>query len=147
MDTDNHIRQVEQIVPAVTNHLLLFPKFARLLLALFRDPRVPRYLKILTAGTVAYVALPFDVLPDFAPLAGKGDDLLVVFLVLVQYLKRCPPEALAEHWGTHVGDISAAEDRLREAASALGPIVGRRFDYLEDTIHKIAQRLEPPAES
>lgn len=144
MNNDERIARLEEMAPSVANHLLLFPRFARLLLALFRDARVPRYLKVLTAGVITYVAMPFDALPDFAPLAKKGDDLLVVFLVLIQYLKRCPEEALREHWEATMGDPARAEEHLREAAVALGPAVGARFDYLEDTLRRVADRVAKP---
>jgi uncharacterized membrane protein YkvA (DUF1232 family) len=145
MGNDERIAQLEQMAPAVANHLILFQRFAKLLLRLFRDSRVPRYLKVLTAGVVTYVALPFDVLPEFAPLTGKGEDLLVVFLVLVQYLKRCPEDVLREHWEATMGDPSEAEARLREAAAAIEPVVSKRFTSLDETIRNIAGRISPPA--
>src|SRR3954462_9382766 len=49
---------------------------------LTRDPRVPRRGKVLLAALAGSLALPFDLVPDFIPVAGQLDDALVVALVL-----------------------------------------------------------------
>jgi hypothetical protein len=41
---------------------------------LIRDPRVPRRRKLLLLALVGYLALPFDLVPDFIPVAGQLDD-------------------------------------------------------------------------
>src|SRR4051794_9019418 len=65
---------------------------------LVRDPRVPRRRKLLLAALVAYLALPFDLVPDFIPVAGQLDDAIVVTLVL-RGLVRAGGEALVrELW-------------------------------------------------
>jgi uncharacterized membrane protein YkvA (DUF1232 family) len=65
---------------------------------LLRDPRVPRRKKVLLVGLVGYLGLPFDLVPDFIPIAGQLDDVLIVALVLRSFL-RGGTEALArEHW-------------------------------------------------
>src|SRR6476660_4720151 len=55
-------------------------------LVLFRglvgDPRVPMSRKVLVVGLIAYLAMPFDLVPDFIPVAGQLDDAIVVALVL-----------------------------------------------------------------
>jgi uncharacterized membrane protein YkvA (DUF1232 family) len=65
---------------------------------LLGDPRVPRSRKLLLAGLVAYLALPFDLVPDFIPVAGQLDDAIVVALVLRSVLRASGPELLEEHW-------------------------------------------------
>jgi uncharacterized membrane protein YkvA (DUF1232 family) len=55
---------------------------------LLGDPRVPRRHKLLLGAVVAYLALPFDLVPDFIPIAGQLDDALVVALALRAVL-RC----------------------------------------------------------
>ena len=54
--------------------------FSRLL----HDPRVPRPSKVLVALLIPYLALPFDLIPDFIPVAGQADDAILVALVLTQ---------------------------------------------------------------
>jgi uncharacterized membrane protein YkvA (DUF1232 family) len=65
---------------------------------LLGDPRVPRRRKLLLAAAIAYLAMPFDLVPDFIPVAGQLDDAIVVVLALRAVLGGAGPELLAEHW-------------------------------------------------
>ena len=65
---------------------------------LLRDPRVPRRHKLLLGALVGYLALPFDLVPDFIPVAGYLDDALVVALTLRAVLRGTGGELLREHW-------------------------------------------------
>jgi uncharacterized membrane protein YkvA (DUF1232 family) len=62
-----------------------------------RDPRVPWYAKAIGACVVAYALSPIDLIPDFIPVIGYLDDLVLVPLGLVLMLRLIPPEVLAEH--------------------------------------------------
>lgn len=65
---------------------------------LLSDPRVPRRRKLLLAGLVGYLALPFDLVPDFIPVAGQLDDALVVALVLRRFLHSGGEPLVRQHW-------------------------------------------------
>jgi len=65
---------------------------------LLGDARVPRSRKLLIAALIGYLALPFDLVPDFIPLAGQLDDAIVVALALRLALRSGGPELLREHW-------------------------------------------------
>lgn len=65
---------------------------------LIGDPRVPRRRKFLLVGMVGYLALPFDVIPDFIPIAGQLDDAILVGLVLRAVLRGSGEDLLREHW-------------------------------------------------
>jgi uncharacterized membrane protein YkvA (DUF1232 family) len=69
-----------------------------LLRRLLRDPRVPRRRKLLLGAVVGYVMLPFDLVPDFIPVAGHVDDAVVVALALRLLLRGGGPDLLREHW-------------------------------------------------
>ena len=62
-----------------------------------RDPRVPWPAKALAALTVAYALSPIDLIPDFIPVLGYLDDLLLVPLGLALAIRLVPPPVLAEH--------------------------------------------------
>jgi uncharacterized membrane protein YkvA (DUF1232 family) len=64
---------------------------------LLRDPRVPLRHKLLLGALAGYLAMPFDIVPDFIPVAGHLDDVLVVFFTLRAVLKG-NAELLREHW-------------------------------------------------
>jgi uncharacterized membrane protein YkvA (DUF1232 family) len=65
---------------------------------LLADPGLPRRHKILLAALIGYLALPFDLIPDFIPIAGQADDALLVALVLRSVLRGSGPERVREHW-------------------------------------------------
>jgi len=65
---------------------------------LLRDPRVPRRHKLLLGALVGYLALPFDLVPDFIPVAGYLDDALLVALTLRAVSRGTGGELLREHW-------------------------------------------------
>jgi uncharacterized membrane protein YkvA (DUF1232 family) len=67
--------------------------FARLL----RDPRLPRRHKLLVAALIPYLAMPFDLIPDFVPVLGQLDDALLVALVLRRVM-RARPELVRQLW-------------------------------------------------
>jgi uncharacterized membrane protein YkvA (DUF1232 family) len=65
---------------------------------LLSDARVPRRRKLLLGLLVAYLAMPFDLVPDFIPVAGQLDDAIVVALVLRAILRSGGEGLLREHW-------------------------------------------------
>ena len=65
---------------------------------LLADERIPRRRKALVVALLGYLALPFDVVPDFIPVAGQLDDAVAVALVLRAICRGGSPEMLEEHW-------------------------------------------------
>src|SRR5262245_50897623 len=61
-----------------------------------RDPRVPWYAKVLAACLVAYAASPIDLIPDFVPVLGYVDDLIILPLGVLAVRRLIPPAVLAE---------------------------------------------------
>src|SRR5678815_5947643 len=62
-----------------------------------RDPRVPWYAKALALCVAGYALSPIDLIPDFIPVLGYLDDLIIVPLGIVAVVKLIPPEIMAEH--------------------------------------------------
>lgn len=62
------------------------------------DARVSRRRKLLLLGLVGYLALPFDLIPDFIPVAGQLDDVLVAAFVLRLFIRSGGETLLREHW-------------------------------------------------
>lgn len=65
---------------------------------LVADPRVARRHKLAFVALIMYLALPFDLVPDFIPVAGQLDDAILVVLVLRLALRASGPALLEEHW-------------------------------------------------
>ncbi len=76
----------------------LVPYCAILFKRLLADPRVSRQWKVASALALVYLAVPFDLVPDFIPLAGQLDDAILVALVLRGLLRSAGPRLLREHW-------------------------------------------------
>lgn len=66
------------------------------LLLASRDPRVPWHAKALVLLTIAYALSPIDLIPDFIPVLGYLDDLIIVPLGIALSLRLIPAEVLAE---------------------------------------------------
>src|SRR5262245_18727523 len=65
---------------------------------MLRDPRVPRRKKLLLVGLAGYLAVPFDLVPDFIPVAGQLDDVVIVAFVLRSFLRGGEEALIREHW-------------------------------------------------
>jgi uncharacterized membrane protein YkvA (DUF1232 family) len=83
----------------------------------YRDPRTPWYAKVWAALVVAYAVSPIDLIPDFIPVIGYLDDLVLVPAGIALALKIIPPEVMeearkkvkqAEGPGRSVGWVTAA---------------------------------------
>jgi len=62
----------------------------------YRDPRVPLYARIFAAGVVGYAFSPIDLIPDFIPVLGYLDDLVLIPLGVALAIKMIPAGVLAE---------------------------------------------------
>lgn len=79
-----------------------------------RDPRVPVVVKLLAACVAAYALSPIDLIPDFIPILGYVDDLVIVPLGLLLVIRMIPDEC----WPT---SASAPPHRPSNRAAWLGP--------------------------
>jgi uncharacterized membrane protein YkvA (DUF1232 family) len=79
------------LVRFVPDCLVLFKR-------LLADPRVPWGRKAALAASIAYLAMPVDLVPDFIPLAGQLDDALIVALALRAVLRGAGEYLVREHW-------------------------------------------------
>ena len=84
--------------------LRLLPDLVRLLRRLAADTSLPAGVRARVVLLGVYLALPIDLVPDFIPVVGYADDVVVVILVLRSVTRRAGPEALDRHWpGTPEG--------------------------------------------
>jgi uncharacterized membrane protein YkvA (DUF1232 family) len=84
----------------------------------YKDPRVPWYAKALGAFVVAHTLSPIDLIPDFIPIFGYLDDLIITPLGLVLALRMIPPEVMASARLQAVGSL-AQGNNLRRAGIAI----------------------------
>src|ERR671910_2370335 len=62
-----------------------------------RDPRVPWYAKAVAVAVAAYALSPIDLIPDFIPVLGQLDELVILPLGIILAVRLIPPEIMAEH--------------------------------------------------
>jgi len=81
------------------------------------DPRVPRRAKVAVAFAALWVLSPIDLIPEFLPVIGPLDDVVVVALALRYAARRVPRDVLSEAWAGNpaslrrlLGDVLPAED-------------------------------------
>jgi len=72
---------------------------------LLQDGRVPRRRRLLLVGLVGYLAMPFDLVPDFIPVAGQLDDAILVAMALRIVLRGAGPTLVRELWPGPVGSL------------------------------------------
>lgn len=73
------------------------PSFAKLYWRLFRDRRVTLLPKVLLVLIAVYLFSPLDVVPEFVPIVGAMDDLVVGLAGLWVFVRLCPPAVVREH--------------------------------------------------
>jgi uncharacterized membrane protein YkvA (DUF1232 family) len=62
----------------------------------YRDHRTPWYARLFAACVVAYAFSPLDLIPDFIPVLGYLDDLILIPLGIALALKMIPPQVMAD---------------------------------------------------
>jgi uncharacterized membrane protein YkvA (DUF1232 family) len=84
------------------------------------DPRVPRRVKVAVAFAGLWVLSPIDLIPEFLPVIGPLDDIVVVALALRYAARRIPPQALVEAWPADRRIL----DRLAPATASIAATTG-----------------------
>lgn len=97
------------------------PDCARLISRLARDPATPRRTKIVLVVTGGYLAFPLDLVPDFIPVAGQLDDVLVVALALRFVARSAGTLAIERHWTGSPAGLRVVLRAADLAASSTDP--------------------------
>ena len=82
-------RDAREVARFIPDCIVLFKR-------LLGDSRVPRRAKVALALLVPYLALPFDLVPDFIPLAGQLDDAILVAAAVAYVVRRAGRQVVAE---------------------------------------------------
>lgn len=106
------------------------PHMAKLLWRLLRDPRVPRRTKLVVAGAAAYAASPVDLVPDFLPVVGVADDLLVLAFAIHHIVEAAGEEVVLEHW-----------DGSRDLLELVRSILDVASDFVPARLRRVVGRL------
>jgi uncharacterized membrane protein YkvA (DUF1232 family) len=85
----------------------------------YKDPRVPWYARLFAALVVGYAFSPIDLIPDFIPILGYLDDLILVPLGILLALKMIPAAVMAESREKAREVVAQGKPVNRAAAAAI----------------------------
>ena len=128
---DEWLRSREGRAYRFADYLLLLPDLLHLVIRLALDRRVPRQLRAQTAAVLAYVMLPFDLVPEavVGPL-GFGDDLLLVALMVRRLLTAVPQDVILDYWTGPSGLMKTIKTVFDAAEEMVGPRVWKRLQRI-----------------
>lgn len=82
----------------LSEYLFLLPDFFILVCRLAIDERVPTKKKVIAGAIMAYLVMPIDIIPDFIPVIGHLDDLVLVVIGLNMILNEVDKQVLLDNW-------------------------------------------------
>ena len=91
----------------------LVPDALRLVRRLAADRSIPRLVRLPVWVLLGYLLSPIDVVPDFIPVIGYGDDVILIALVLRRLVRRVGSEKIDEHWPGTPKSLAAFRALLR----------------------------------
>ena len=107
----------------MTRLLRAIPDVIRVIARLVGDPVLPRGVKIALGAALAYLASPIDLIPDFLPLVGYLDDVLLAAVVVDGLLNYVDRRIVLKYWPGSPQSL----DKIGRAARLLAVWVPRRL--------------------
>jgi|SoiMethySBSTD1v2_1073268.scaffolds.fasta_scaffold549126_2 uncharacterized membrane protein YkvA (DUF1232 family) len=95
---------------------LFLPRLARMIASLMADRTVPKAAKIALAAVAVYLASPIDLIPDFLPVIGYLDDVLLVAVVMDGLLTYVDRALLLRYWPGDPASLDAFAAVARRVA-------------------------------
>jgi len=95
---------------------LFLPRLVRMIASLMTDRTVPKAAKIALAAVAVYLASPIDLIPDFLPVIGYLDDVLLVAVVLDGLLTYLDRALLLRYWPGDPASLDAFAAVARRVA-------------------------------
>ncbi len=108
----------------------LLPNLIKLLGRLMRDPRVPRRSKVVIGAAIAYLVSPVDLIPDFVPLIGFADDILLVSYAVNHLIDVAGEDVVLEHWDGPRDMLDLVTSVLEVASDLVPPQLKRLIGKL-----------------
>lgn len=82
----------------ITDAVMMMPNIVKLVARLLKDPRVPRRAKITLGIAAAYAVSPIDLIPEFIPVIGWADDIVLLMFAIDSLIERAGSSIVEEHW-------------------------------------------------
>ena len=96
------------------NLLLVLPRLVRMIASLITDRDVPVAAKVALAAVAVYLASPVDLIPDFIPLLGFLDDVLLAAIVVDGLLNHLDRSFVLKYWPGDVASLDAVAGVARK---------------------------------
>lgn len=109
---------------------MVLPNLVKLLARLIRDPRVPRRSKLVVGAALGYVVSPIDLIPEFVPVIGFADDILLMAAAVNHLIQVAGEEVVLEHW-----------DGSRDLLDLIESILDVATDFVPARIRSLLRRL------
>lgn len=122
-------------------YALLIPDIIGFLWRLFKDERVSPKAKMMVGGMLLYVVNPIDFLPDFIPIIGKVDDVLIAFFGLNAIINEVPNDIILDNWkgeGNIIVIVKEAVDYLSKTAGSKN--AAKLMEVVRYIINKASER-------
>lgn len=114
----------------ITDAAMMLPNIVKLVTRLLKDPRVPRRAKITLGIAAAYVMSPIDLIPEFIPVIGWADDIVLLMFAIDSLIERSGKEIVEEHWDGP-GDLLGL---VRDVVGVSRNVVPRRLGQIIDRL-------------
>ncbi|MDP8237559.1 MAG: YkvA family protein [Candidatus Hatepunaea meridiana] len=114
-------------------YVVLAPDLFHLLVKLSLDKDIPTKKKVKLAFAITYFASPIDLIPDFIPIVGLLDDIVVAAYVLNDLLNNVEPEVIQRNWAGEDDILELIKKLMNDADKMVGEGLYRRLVNLLKT--------------
>lgn len=115
----------------------LLPKKAHVFYFVSKHPNTPWYAKLVAACTAGYLFSPVQIIPNYIPVIGMLDDVLIVFLGVKLIQRITPPEVLAECRGLADAAELRRNEKIRSTAAVITSVVIATLWFLAAVIASV----------
>ncbi len=119
-----------QMRKLASDAVYLLPNLIKLLSRLVRDPRVPRRSKVVIGAALAYLVSPVDLIPEFVPVVGFADDVLLVSYAVNHLIEVAGEDVVLEHWDGPRDMLELVRSVLEVASDLVPPQLKRLIGRL-----------------
>jgi uncharacterized membrane protein YkvA (DUF1232 family) len=109
---------------------LALPNLVKLVYRLMRDARIPLKSKAILGAILGYMVVPIDVVPDFIPVVGQADDVLLLSYGIRHIIEVAGTDIVLEHW-----------DGSQDVLELVGSITGFAAGLLPKPVQRLLGRL------
>lgn len=119
-----------QMRKLASDAVFLLPNLIKLLGRLVKDPRVPRRSKVVIGAALAYLVSPVDLIPEFVPVIGFADDVLLVSYAINHLISVAGEDVVLEHWDGPRDMLELVRSVLEVASDLVPPQLKRLIGRL-----------------